>query len=365
MTTQSDFLDFTNATSRLQQSLSGSPVVSSTAGVNTTTLTVDTWARSLTVLIPNAANVLTLSIVGTTSGFTYLNATPAYDGGIYYIPVLPVVDAQVTLTWYQIAIAPTVSIYVTESDEPISTTIFNPISPTISTSERDVYGLPQPCPANILTSVIVVPDVTTKALRCSVDNVNAELWGRIIGISGTVYFDGSATNTPFPTTPIAIDGLNEAHVTVFVQTTVALSCNLYISAINAPDFSGNIPITHPMAPNELAPDPKQSETPNQFPAIFDGSIAANGMQSLVGIVSGRQYRLFAISIMQYSGIATSINLEDTSGAIYFHYHYSAASNEVYVPLFGQITTRASGIQLHNLLASATATLAVTLWYSVL
>src|SRR2546426_1095444 len=180
MTSSLDAQDHTKTTSRLMLQLTGSPLVTVAAGWQTATLSVDAFARSLNLLVQNASNVISLTVTGVTTGFVYLNAIPVYDGGIYYIPTMPVVDGSVTIKYYQVT-AVSVSIYLIESDEPIAVSLFNPVTPTQATSERLVYGTPQFCGANISTGFGFTLDATTNALRCTVDTPANYLWGQVRG----------------------------------------------------------------------------------------------------------------------------------------------------------------------------------------
>lgn len=365
MTANNDYQDFTTAISRLTAQLGNSPAVSTAAGWNSATFTFNGWERSVNLLVVGNTNVITLSVTGSASGFVFLNAVPAYDGGIYYIPAMPVIDSGVTISWYQVTTA-SVTIYAVGSDEPLAHAVFNPVTPTEAISEHLLVGFPQSCPANVLTTVNVAVDRTTKALRCTVDNPLAETYGKIVGASsGTTYYDGSSTNTPFPSTPIPIDNVADTHVNVILQTTAIASCNLYVAAVNVPDYAGNTPLVKGMQSNELAPDSKQSELPNQIPVKFDGTVAASGTQSLVAAVAGRQYRAHQLLITQATAVGTDIDIEDTIGVLVVHIHWSTTLQSQLVPLYGQILTLGAGIQLHNQLAAATATIGVTLWYSVL
>lgn len=364
MTANPDYLDFTTAVSRLTAQLANSPVVSTTAGWNSVTLTLLGWERSLNLLVQNPSNVISLAITGVTTGFTYLSAMPALDSGIYYLPAMPVVDAQITVSWYQVTTT-SVSIYVIASDEPIAVGIFNPVSPTLAYNENITGTVPVFCAANVTTTAAFNVNSTTDAVRCSVDVPANYVWGRVVGAtSGNVYYDGSATNKPFPLTPIPIDRTVDSAVNVSVHTTVAGTVNLYISAVNTPDFSGNVPLTHPMAPNELAPDARSSNIPNQAPAIARGAIAASGDLVLFAATANVQIRLFGITIFNTSATATNVDLMDTTVTPYLRLETNQIF-QLYKPLFGQLVARGRGIKLHNNGGVATGTISATLDYSVL
>lgn len=365
MVAANDFQDFTSGTSRLMLPVAQSPLVSTVAGWQSVVCDVPLWARSLNVLVAGNSNVISLSVTGVSTGFIYLNAMPAYDGGIYYIPAVPVIDVQVTVRWYQVTAA-SVSMYVLASDEPISVSVFNPVSPTQAISEHLAANLPKSLAFGGITATDIPLDSTTKAVRCTVDNADNYVSGKLVGNqSGKVYYDGTATNSTFPITPIPVDITVDNTVNAQLTFNAGQSVQFYAAAVNVPDFAGNIPLTHTMSSNELAPDTRQSETPNEYPSIFDGTVPASGNVTLIAAVAGLQLRLHAIAIMQYTTVATAIELQDTIPNAFFHYHYGAAMNSIPVPLFGQLAARGAGIRLHNTTAVLSGAVGVTLWYSVL
>lgn len=365
MTSNLDFADFTNVTTRQMLQETNSPIVSVTSGWNSVTLTLYGWERSLNLLVQNADNVISLNVVGVTSGFTYLAAAPAYDSGFYYVPAMPVVDTQVTLTWYQVN-ATSVTIYAIGSDEPIAQAIVNPITPTQSLNERLLNGFPVICPSNATTTFTVSLDSTTQAVRCTIELGETITWGKVVGgNSGTVYYDGSATNVSFPTTPIPVNINQDVFVDIIVKTTALAPPLLYVALVNSADFSGNIPLVQGMSSNELAPNQSLIDTPNQLPVTFDGTVPLSGTVSLLPSSAGIQYRLHQILITLSSAVATDIDLEDTSANIYCHIHFGTTLQTIVVPLFGMVAPVANGLQLKNRLAAVTGNIGLTLWYSVL
>lgn len=364
MVASPDFQDFTQGSSRLMQQLAGSPVASSAAGVNSVTLLVPDFARSLNLLVTAPDNVITLTVVGATTGFAYLNAVPAYDGGIYYLPAMPVVDNQVTITWYQV-LAAAVSIYAIASDEPISVSLFNPISPTQATSERLAPYTPRTVASGVGTNFNATLDATTRAIRVTIDNPNNYTSGKIVGSqSGIVYFNGEPTGTKFPITPIPVDNTQDTTVNIEVTNIGGFNSNVYVALVNVPDFAGSLPITHKLSPNELAPDPRQSQTPNQLPATFNGSITNGASQVLVAAVANMQLRIHQITLTTPSTAGPVLALEDTNGNVYWKDNTGVA-HSIVVPLFAQVAPLGTGFRLNNIGTAITGAIAVTLWHSVL
>ena len=364
MTANPDYLDFTTAVSRLMAQLTGSPIVNAAAGWNSATLTFNGWERSVALLIQNAANIISLSISGVTTAFRYLNALPAVDGAVYYIPAFPAVDTQLTVSWYQVT-AGSVTLYAIGSDEPLAHALFNTIEPVKAVTERLYYGMPLSCPINVITTQSISLDTTTGAVRCTVQEPGSYTWGKVVGNqSGTVYYDGSASNQKFPTTPIPVDRTADTSVTVSVQGGNVNTFHLYVSLLDVPDFAGSTPLVQAMSSSQLAPLPDVTDVPNQYPVINDGVIAASATVNLVAPVTGGQLRLHQLTIISGSTSAAVINLSDSAGNVFFK-HHSSITYQITIPLFGRLCAKGATLQLVNTTAIASGQMTWHVDYSVL
>lgn len=111
-----DSPDHTSTFTRNQQIPSPFPVTGNGVGKFDFNFTPDIWARALIVVTypPTATNYIT--VTGVNSGLRFLSAAPQLDGGVYIVPIVPLIDATYTVEW-NVTVNTNTTTYVIELDE--------------------------------------------------------------------------------------------------------------------------------------------------------------------------------------------------------------------------------------------------------